>query len=115
MDDPTAYHAEGVLYLAPGARFDGLLNFPEGSRTVKNAAGQDEHQSIGQAVNEAMRPTEVSNNQPAGVLPKAFQIFDAKLHEELLKKVSEIPASLDYEACGPIYEYFLGEFAMIEG
>jgi type I restriction enzyme M protein len=37
------------------------------------------------------------------------------LLKELLKKVSEIPASLDYDAFGRIYEYFLGEFAMSEG
>src|SRR5215472_10621098 len=29
VDDPTAYHAEGILYLAPNARFDFLLNLPE--------------------------------------------------------------------------------------
>ena len=115
VDDPAAYHADGVLYLAPGARFDALLNFPEGGRTVKNAAGKDEHQSIGQAVNEAMRLIEANNSQLAGVLPKTFQIFNAKLLKELLKKVSEIPASLDYDAFGRIYEYFLGEFAMSEG
>jgi len=115
VDDPAAYHADGVLYLAPGARFDALLNFPEGGRTVKNAAGKDEHQSIGQAVNEAMRLIEANNTQLAGVLPKTFQIFNAKLLKELLKKVSEIPASLDYDAFGRIYEYFLGEFAMSEG
>jgi len=33
----------------------------------------------------------------------------------LLKKVSEIPSTLDYDAFGRIYEYFLGEFAMTEG
>ena len=115
VDEPAAYHADGVLYLAPGARFDALLNFPEGGRTVKNAAGKDEHQSIGQAVNEAMRLIEANNSQLAGVLPKTFQIFNAKLLKELLKKVSEIPASLDYDAFGRIYEYFLGEFAMSEG
>ncbi|MHB1620633.1 MAG: HsdM family class I SAM-dependent methyltransferase [Sulfuricella sp.] len=35
--------------------------------------------------------------------------------KELLKKVSEIPISLDYDAFGRIYEYFLGEFARTEG
>lgn len=115
VDEPAAYHAEGILYLPAEARFDALLNFPEGGRTVKNAAGKDEHQSIGQAVNEAMRLIEANNSQLAGVLPKTFQIFNAKLLKELLKKVSEIPASLDYDAFGRIYEYFLGEFAMSEG
>jgi type I restriction enzyme M protein len=33
----------------------------------------------------------------------------------LLKKVSEIPASLGYDTFGRIYEYFLGEFARTEG
>src|SRR5438034_9541751 len=28
VDDPKAYHSEGILYLAENARFDELLNFP---------------------------------------------------------------------------------------
>jgi type I restriction enzyme M protein len=35
--------------------------------------------------------------------------------KELLKKVSEIPETLEYNAFGRIYEYFLGEFARTEG
>lgn len=115
IDDPNAYHAEGVLYLPPAARFDALLSFPEGGRTVKNAAGRDEHQSLGHAVNDAMRLIEADNPQLAGVLPKTYQIFEAKLLKGLLKKVSEIPATVDYDAFGRIYEYFLGEFARTEG
>jgi len=33
----------------------------------------------------------------------------------LLKKVSEIPATLDFDAFGRLYEYLFGEFAMSEG
>ncbi len=44
-----------------------------------------------------------------------YNLFTSTLLKELLKKVSEIPASLDYDAFGRIYEYFLGEFAMSEG
>ena len=29
VDEPAAYHAEGVLYLAPEARFEHLLTLPE--------------------------------------------------------------------------------------
>ena len=29
VDEPAAYHAEGILYLAPEARFDYLLTLPE--------------------------------------------------------------------------------------
>jgi type I restriction enzyme M protein len=100
-DDPTAYHAEGILYLPAEARFDYLLNRPEA-------------ENIGAKVNAAMRDVEKHNPQLAGVLPKTYNLFTSTLLKELLKKVSEIPASLDYDAFGRIYEYFLGEFAMSE-
>jgi len=31
VEEPAAYHAEGVLFLAPGARFDFLLKLPDGA------------------------------------------------------------------------------------
>ncbi len=102
VDEPSAYHAEGVLYLTPNARFDKLLHLPEGS-------------NAGKAINEAMRDIEKHNPQLAGVLPKTYEIFTGTLLKELLKRVSEIPATLDYDAFGRIYEYFLGEFARTEG
>jgi len=102
LDEPAAYHADGILYLAPNARFDFLLSLPEAT-------------DIGAKVNDAMRDIEKHNSQLAGVLPKTYNLFTSTLLKELLKKVSEIPASLDYDAFGRIYEYFLGEFAMSEG
>src|ERR1022692_4317695 len=102
VDDPGAYHAEGILYLPAEARFDYLLNRPEA-------------ENIGAKVNAAMRDIEKHNPQLAGVLPKTYNLFTSTLLKELLKKVSEIPSTLDYDAFGRIYEYFLGEFAMSEG
>ena len=102
VDEPDAYHAEGILYLSPEARFDYLLGLPESK-------------DIGAKVNAAMRDIEKQNPQLAGVLPKTYNLFTSTLLKELLKKVSEIPGSLDYDAFGRIYEYFLGEFAMSEG
>ena len=102
VDDPTAYQAESVLYLSPEARFDFLLTLPESA-------------DIGAKVNAAMRDIEHHNPTLAGVLPKTFNLFTSTLLKELLKKVSEIPATLDFDAFGRIYEYFLGEFAMTEG
>ena len=102
IDDASAYHAEGVLYLEPAARFEHLLGLPEGA-------------AVGEAVNAAMRAIERDNPQLAGALPKTYEIFTSTLLKELLKKVSEIPAALDYDAFGRIYEYFLGEFARTEG
>ena len=102
VDEPAAYHADNVLYLAPEARFDFLLTLPE--RT-----------DVGANVNAAMREVEKHNPQLAGVLPKTFNLLSSTLLKELLKKISEIPATLDFDAFGRIYEYFLGEFAMSEG
>ncbi len=102
VDEPAAYHAEGILYLAPEARFDYLLMLPEVA-------------DIGAKVNGAMREIEKHNPQLAGVLPKTYNLFTSTLLKELLKKVSEIPASVDFDAFGRIYEYFLGEFAHTEG
>ncbi len=64
---------------------------------------------VGKAVNEAMRDIEKHNPQLAGVLPRTYNLFTGTLLKELLKKVSKIPASIDYDAFGRIYEYFLGE------
>ncbi|WP_305041772.1 class I SAM-dependent DNA methyltransferase [Geoalkalibacter sp.] len=102
VDEPAAYHADGILYLAPEARFDYLLTLPEAA-------------DIGARVNAAMREIEKHNPQLAGVLPKTYNLFTGTLLKELLKKVSEIPASVDFDAFGRIYEYFLGEFARTEG
>ena len=102
IDDPSAYHADGILFLPATSRFDHLLNLPEAA-------------DIGAKVNEAMRDIEKNNTQLAGVLPKTYNLFTSTLLKGLLKKVSEIPATLDYDAFGRIYEYFLGEFAMTEG
>ncbi|MBA4150757.1 MAG: SAM-dependent DNA methyltransferase [Verrucomicrobia bacterium] len=102
VDDPNAYVAAGIIFLPESARFDFLLNLPE----AKN---------IGAKLNEAMREIEKQNPQLAGVLPKTFNLFTSTLLKELLKKVSEIPATVDYDAFGRIYEYFLGEFARTEG
>jgi type I restriction enzyme M protein len=102
VDEPAAYHAEGILYLPAEARFDYLLNRPEA-------------ENIGAKVNAAMRDIEKQNPQLAGVLPKTYNIFGSTLLKELLKKISEIPVSSDYDTFGRVYEYFLGEFAMAEG
>jgi len=102
VDAPASYHADGVLYLPANARYEHLLTLPESA-------------NVGKAVNAAMAEIEGSNSQLAGVLPRSYNLFTSKLLKELLKKVSEIPVSLEYDAFGRIYEYFLGEFAKTEG
>src|SRR5262245_20822773 len=53
IDDPAAYHAEGVVYLTPSARYDHLLRLPEGS-------------NVGQTVNAAMADIEKHNPTARG-------------------------------------------------
>jgi len=101
----SAYHPSRFLrrpYLAEEARFAWLLERPEGA-------------DIGALVNAAMRLVEQHNSQLAGVLPKTYNLFTSTLLKQLLKTISAIPATLDFDAFGRIYEYFLGAFAMSEG
>mgnify|MGYP000944168912 CR=1 FL=1 len=106
VDDPSAYHASGVLFLPPESRFAMLLDYPEGGKNGK---------SLGQAVDDAMRAIERENPQLSGVLSKTYQTFNARLLKELLKTLSTIKVDLEGDSFGKIYEYFLGEFAMSEG
>ncbi|MEB3184374.1 MAG: type I restriction-modification system subunit M N-terminal domain-containing protein, partial [Cyanobacteriota bacterium] len=101
-DDPNAYQSEGLLYLPPGARYQELLELPEGA-------------DVGARLNEAMGLIEQHNSKLAGVLPRSYNLFTPQLLAGLLKRISEIPIDLEFDAFGRIYEYFLGEFARSEG
>ncbi|MBS1715335.1 MAG: SAM-dependent DNA methyltransferase [Armatimonadetes bacterium] len=101
-EDVRNYHAAGVVYLPPEARYETLLTLPEGA-------------NVGENVNTAMRGVERANPQLAGTLPKTFNVFGSALLKNLLRTFSEIKVDLGYDAFGRIYEYFLGEFARTEG
>ena len=96
------YQAQGVLYLPEKARFGNLLNLPEGT-------------DIGKAINEAMKAIEAENEDLKDVLPKTYNSLDKTLLVSLLKNFSAIPMTIEGDAFGKIYEYFLGKFAMAEG
>ena len=102
VDVPGAYHAAGVIYLPESARWQALLELPEGA-------------GAGKAVNAAMTAIETDNPHLAGALPRSYESFDSVLLKTLLRKFAEIPVDLGFDAFGRIYEYFLGEFAMTEG
>jgi type I restriction-modification system DNA methylase subunit len=64
VDEPAAYHAEGVLYLPTEARFDYLLNRPEA-------------ENIGAKVNAAVRDIEKHNPQRiAGILSAYDELME---------------------------------------
>jgi type I restriction enzyme M protein len=96
------YQAQGVLYLPDKARFGYLLNLPEGT-------------DIGKAINEAMKAIEAENEDLKDVLPKTYNTLEKTLLVSLLKNFAAIPMTIEGDAFGKIYEYFLGEFAMAEG
>ena len=98
----TDYQAQGVLYLPEKARFGTLLNLPEGT-------------DIGKAINEAMKAIEAENEDLKDVLPKTYNSLEKNLLVSLLKNFSSIPMTIEGDAFGKIYEYFLGKFAMSEG
>lgn len=99
---PSDYHAKGVLYLHEPARFDHLLNLPEGA-------------DLGKAVNDAMRAIENANPDLKGVLPRAYSSLPNDVLAELLRLLGWLPKSIEGDGFGLIYEYFLGQFAFSEG
>jgi type I restriction enzyme M protein len=96
------YQAQGVLYLPEESRFSYLLNLPEGT-------------NIGKAINDAMKAIETDNEDLKDVLPKTYNSIDKTLLVSLLKNFAAIPMTIEGDAFGKIYEYFLGKFAMAEG
>jgi type I restriction enzyme M protein len=96
------YQAQGVLYLPEKSRSGYLVNLPEGT-------------DIGKAINEAMKAIEADNEDLKDVLPKTYNSIDKTLLVSLLKNFAAIPMTIEGDAFGKIYEYFLGKFAMAEG
>jgi len=91
-----------VLYLHEPARFDHLLNLPEGA-------------DLGKAVNDAMRAIENANPDLRGVLPRAYSSLPNDVLAELLRLLGRLPEAIEGDGFGLIYEYFLGQFASSEG
>ncbi len=96
---PDAYKARGVIYLTPEARFSHLLALPEGS-------------NLGKALNDAMRDIETHNPDLADALPKNYGAVGDSLLRELIKTLA--PVTIEGDAFGRIYEYFMGNFAKQE-
>ncbi len=96
------YQARGVMYLPEEARFERLLQLPEG-------------ENAGKAINDAMKAIEAENEELKDVLPKTYTRLENDTLVALLKTFSRIPMGIEGDAFGKIYEYFLGKFAMAEG
>jgi type I restriction enzyme M protein len=99
---PSDYQAQRVIYLTEEARFEHLLNLPEGT-------------DLGNAVNAAMRAVEEHNPDLAGVLPKNYTTLESNTIGSLLRHINSYTKDLDGDAFGLVYEYFLANFALAEG
>jgi type I restriction enzyme M protein len=95
------------FYLPDNARYDVLLNLPEG-------------ENLALKIKEAMLEIEKYSPNLEGVLPKDEYYTinsseDKSLLKKLLKNFKDIPDNTGIDIFGEIYEYFLGEFALSEG
>ena len=94
------YQAEGVLYLPEQARFSHLLTLTEGA-------------NLGKAIATAMSLVEEHNPELKGVLPRGYNLLPNTTLVELLRLLASV--TLEGDAFGKVYEYFLGNFALKEG
>ena len=99
---PDDYQARGVLYVASEARLSTIAKVPEGSDT-------------GGLLNRAMRAIERDNPELAGVLPQVYARLGKSTLVELIRLLAPLTDSVEGDAFGLIYEYFLAAFAMQEG
>lgn len=95
------------FYLPKEARYDWLLNLPESEDLAKK-------------VKEAMEAVEKYTAELEDTLPKDIYYSvnsedDPLVLAKLLKNFKDIPADVELDIFGEIYEYFLGEFALAEG
>ncbi len=95
------------FYLPDEARYDWLLGLPES-------------ENLAQKVKEAMESIEKYTSELEDTLPKDIYYSvnsedDPLVLAKLLKNFKDIPADVELDIFGEIYEYFLGEFALAEG
>jgi len=96
------YLARGVLYLPEEARYEYLIQLPEGA-------------DMSRAVIDAMKAIEEHNPMLRGVLPKTYTRLQDQTLIALLKIFNRIDMDVEGDVFGKIYQYFLAQFAMSEG
>lgn len=99
---PDRYKAAGVLYIPEEARYQRLVEVPEG-------------ENVGRKINDAMKAIEEQNEALRDVPPKTYIRFENATLRELLRIFNRVPMDIEGDVFGRIYEYFLGNFAMAEG
>lgn len=99
---PEDYLARRALYLPEKARYDWIME-------QATTRGSD----LPKLVTEAMTAIENGFQPLAGVLPKDYGIFEAKVLEDLMRLFnSEQIRQASGDVFGRIYEYFLAKFSV---
>lgn len=93
---PADYQARGAIYLPEVARYSYLLGLPETA-------------NLAEALNTAMKAIVDANPDLAGVLPQGYGSLPDTVLRELMRLLA--PVSLEGDAYGRIFEYFMGAFA----
>ena len=107
-EDKDEYKAENVFFVPQDARWTHLQ-------------AHAKQPTIGKTVDEAMDTIEKGNTSLKGVLPKVYarQNLDPTSLGELIDLISNIALgdakSRSADVLGHVFEYFLGEFALVEG
>jgi len=92
--------AAGALMLPENAKYDHLAALPES-------------ENIAEAINEAMKNVEAEYPDLQGILPKNYQVLDAKLLRSLIRVFNkDAVKNASGDVFGRIYEYFLMKFSM---
>ena len=107
-EDVDEYKAENVFFVPPAARWSHLLS-------------RAKLPSIGQDVDTSMEAIEKNNPRMKGILPKVYARpnLDKQCLGQLIDLIGNIAvgaeASKSKDILGRVYEYFLGQFASLEG
>ncbi|MDF3217941.1 MULTISPECIES: type I restriction-modification system subunit M [Mesorhizobium] len=109
VDDRDLYLADGIFYVPDRSRWDFLK---ENATSTKP--------TVGELLDQAMLDIEAENSSLRGVLTKNYarQELDQTKLGEVLKLFSDIKFDDSHkgqDVLGRVYEYFLGEFAKMEG
>lgn len=96
------YKARSVLFVPDESRLSSLVDLPEG-------------EDVGKATDEAIKAIEAANPELKDVLPRGYQKLERSTLIELLRLFAPLPAQLEGDAFGFIYEDFLSNFAAQEG
>lgn len=100
---------------------EGIFFVPEGARwTFLKENAKSSKPTIGELIDQAMIAIETENTTLKGVLTKNYarqELDQTKLGEvlELFSNVKFEDAHHGQDVLGSVYEYFLGEFAKLEG